>query len=383
MSATIVLNGVGLRRSVARVPQDPEAFWLNRLDADTVPVARSNFRRWMRWLHGKQGWETVTPRELLIRQLQAEDPYEVLDLLQEFIGTLVGRKSSKGKTHWAVTSFFRHNRCALPVDPSFKIRGDRPPVEGKLTVQDIVEAYHAATIRYKSIILFQWQSLLDNSRLIYANRFKADDIVRQIREGVHPVRVEMPGRKENENDPRGRFYTFIGKDAVDALVKYFDEERGWPKAGEPLWVQSNGQPLYKPTMEATWLRLFRRMGKIPKRKGPIGSRYGFNQHEIRDVATTYLHVNAKGEGLDMDCIHLWCGQVGEIDPLRYDKFYKETPYVTQQYTIAEKYLNIITKPTLPQQNKNLQQQIEELRLAVRALEDASHYKVTIGQRPAR
>jgi hypothetical protein len=250
----------------------------------------------MRWLHGKQGWETVTLRELLIRQLQAEDPYEVLDLLQEFIGTLIGRKSSNGKTHWAVTSFFRHNRCALPIDPSFKIRGDRPPVEGKLTVPDIVEAYHAASIRYKSIILFQWQSLLDNSRLIYANRFKADEIVKQIQQRIHPVRIEMPGRKENENDPRGRFYTFIGKDAVDVLVKYFEEERGWPRPGEPLWVQSNGHPLYKPTMEATWLRLFRRMGKIPKRKGPIGSGYGFNQHEIRDVATTYLHINAKGGG---------------------------------------------------------------------------------------
>jgi len=88
-------------------------------------------------LHGKPGWETVSPREMLVRQLPAEDPYEVLDLLQEFIGTLVGRKASKQKTHWAVTSFFRHNRCALPTDPSFKIRGDRPPVEGKLTVRDI------------------------------------------------------------------------------------------------------------------------------------------------------------------------------------------------------------------------------------------------------
>jgi hypothetical protein len=109
-----------LRRSVASVPEDPEAFWLNRLDSDTVPVARSYFRRWMRWLHTKPGWEAVTPRELLIRQLQAEDPYAALDLLQEFIGTLVGRKSSKGKTHWAVTSFFRHNRCGLPSDPSLR-----------------------------------------------------------------------------------------------------------------------------------------------------------------------------------------------------------------------------------------------------------------------
>jgi hypothetical protein len=251
------------RRSVAKVPEDPEGFWLNRLDSDTVPVARSNFRRWMRWLHTKAGWETVTPRELLIRQLKAEDQYGVVDLLQEFIGTLVGRKSSKEKTHWAVTSFFRHNRCALPSDPSFKIRGDRPPVEGRLTVQDIVEAYHAATVRYKSIILVQWQSMLDNSRLLWMNENRSDQVVSQIQQGICPVRIDMPGRKENENDTRGRFCTFIGKDAIEALTKYFEEERGWPKPGQPLWLQSNHKPLYKATMEATWLRLFRRMGKIP------------------------------------------------------------------------------------------------------------------------
>jgi hypothetical protein len=47
----------------------------------------------------------------------------------------------------------------------------------------------------------------------------------------------------------------------------------------------------------------------------------------------------------MDFIHLWCGQVGEIDPLRYDKFYKDHVYVTKQYLIAEKWLNIITNPS--------------------------------------
>jgi hypothetical protein len=263
----------------------------------------------------------------------------------------------------------------LPSDPSFKIRGDRPPVEGRLTVPDIVAVYHAATVRYKSIILFQWQSLLDNSRLVWANQYKADKIVEQIQQGVNPVRIDMPGRKEQENDTRGRFYTFIGKDAVDALVKYFEEERGWPKPGEPLWVQSNGKPLYKATMEATWLRLFRRMGKIPKHKGPLGSRYGYNQHEIRDVATTYLHVNAKGEGLDMDCIHLWCGQVGEIDPLRYDKFYKDTDYITKQYLIAEKYLNIITGK--PQELHAVAKENEEIRQRLARLEAVYTERLTL------
>jgi len=52
-----------------------------------------------------------------------------------------------------------------------------------------------------------------------------------------------------------------------------------------------------------------------------------NLHEMRDVATSYLHVLAKGGDPDMDTVNLWCGQVGEIDPLRYDKFYKHAAYV--------------------------------------------------------
>jgi hypothetical protein len=303
---------------------------------------------------------------MLVRHLQAADNYILLDLLQAYIGSLVLRKSSKRKAYSVVRSFFAHNRCGLPTDPSFRIKGDRPPVQAKLTVQDVVEIYHAATLRYKSIILFKWQSFLDNARLIYANVHCADEIVRQIQMDIHPVRFELPGRKENENDPEGQFCTFIGKDAVDALVRYFEEERGWPRKGEPLWIQSNHKPLTKPTFESTWLRLFRHVGKIPKRKGPLGSRYGFNPHEMRDVATSFLHTNAKADGFDMDCAKLWCGQVGEIDPLKYDKFYKDQDYLHSQYQIAERYLNVITGK--PQELKALSKENEELRERISRLE---------------
>jgi len=43
------------------------------------------------------------------------------------------------------------------------------------------------------------------------------------------VRIDLPGRKINENDIEGEYFTFIDRDAVDALVKYFEERRGWLK----------------------------------------------------------------------------------------------------------------------------------------------------------
>lgn len=353
-----MVQGV-VQRVVSKIPADPVEAWMGRLDRNTQVANRSLFNRWMIWLRKQPGWEYVTPRDLLVRQLQAEDQYEVLDLLQRYISSLVMRKNSKWKAYSTVKSFFMHSRCVLPIDPSFKIRGDRPPVQAKLTLADILEAYHAAKSCYRSMILFKWQSFLDNERLIYVNDHCSDEIVKQMQMGICPIRFEVPGRKSSENDAEGTFYTFIGKDAIEALTQYFETERGWPKRGEPLWRQPNGFNIQKESFEMMWLRLFRRMGKIPKRRGPVGSRYGFNLHEMRDTATTHLHVNAKGDGLDMDCIKLWCGQVGQIDPLRYDKFYKEVEYVTDMYKIAEKHLNIVTGK--PQEIKNLSKENEQLR----------------------
>jgi hypothetical protein len=367
----------------ARVPEDPVAFWLGRLDLDTQKAAKSHFNRWMRWLNKQPSWEKATPRDLLVRQLESEDGYLALDLLQSYIGTLVLRKSSKRKAYSVVKSFFIHNRCALPPDPSFRIRGDTPPVQAKLTTDDIAEAIAAANLRYRSMILFKWQSLLDNERLIYTNIHCSEQILRQLKAGVHPIRIDLPGRKSNENDTEGAFYTFIGADAIEALREYFEKVRGWPTPEAPLWVYSNNRPVMKAAFEATWLGVLRRIGKIPKTKGLPGSRYGYNLHEMRDEATTRLHTHAKNQGFDMDCVKLWCGQVGEIDPLKYDKFYRDRNYVQQQFLLAEPYLNIVSNPNPDvaaienEKMKTMQQRIEALEHIVKRFEKMTDTNVSL------
>lgn len=332
------------QRVAARIPLDPVQFWLERLDQDTRPANRSHLERWMTWLRKQPGWEQVTPREVLVRHLDSEDSYFVLDLLQKYVNSLVLRKSSKRKAYSAIRSFFVHNRAGLPVDPSFRMRGDKPPVQAKLSKIDIYEILLGAELRYRSMVLVKWQALLDNERLIYVSNQLSDQVVRQIKAGEHPVRLDLPGRKSNENDAEGSFYTYLGSDAVSTLIEYFEKERGWPRSGEPIWFNENGDPVTKSGFAATWMRLLRRSGKIPSKKGPPGSRYGYNLHEMRDEATTLLHTSAKNQGFDMDCAKLFCGQVGEIDPLKYDKFYRDCEYVRAQYLIAEPILNIVSNP---------------------------------------
>jgi hypothetical protein len=125
-----------VQRLAAKVPKDPVEFWLRGLDDDTRAAHRSHFEHWMKWLHKQPGWADVTPRELLIWQLEADDSYVVVDLFQSYVGSLVLRRSSKQKAHSVIRSSFAHNRRALPEDRSFRIRGDTPPVEAKLTVDE-------------------------------------------------------------------------------------------------------------------------------------------------------------------------------------------------------------------------------------------------------
>jgi hypothetical protein len=140
------------QRVAAKIPDDPQAVWLSRLDEDTRKANRSHFNRWITWLQKQPDWETTTPRELLVRQVESEDSYLVLDLLQRYVNALVLRKNSKRKAYSVVRSFFMHNRCALPPDPSFRMRGDKPPVQPKLSSGDILEILLGAELRYRSMI---------------------------------------------------------------------------------------------------------------------------------------------------------------------------------------------------------------------------------------
>jgi len=281
----------------------------------------------------------------------------MLDLLQKHVGGLRARKASKRKIYTVVKSFFAHNRCALPSDPGFRIHSDVPPVVSHLSVESILEAYLAANLCYKSAIMVKWQAFLDSARLVYVSKHLAEQVVPQIQQGIHPVRIDLPGRKSKENE--GQFFSFIGRDAVDVLVKYFEEERGWPKAKEPIWLIRDKKPFTKLAFEMAWMRLMRRVGRVPKKQGPIGSRYGYNAHDMRDVAISLCHTEVKKLGFDMDCCKFWAGQVGQVDPLKYDKFYQDSSYMRDQYLIAENCLNIISQK--PAGSPEQQKEIETLR----------------------
>ncbi len=301
---------------------------------------------------------------LLARQRAAktdEDRYAVLDFLQKWLGGDGKARRTKQFEYSAVRSFFLHNRCALPQDPSFKIRSNRVTVAPKLAVEHIHDIVKNATLRDRSLILVKWMALLDTKRLVHVGEHLSGQVVDQIKKEMNPVRLDLPSRKQNERP----WFTFIGKDAVDALKEYFEKERGWPKANEPIWLNHIGKAITVEGFKEQWIRLCRRCGLVPvERSDSPGTRYGFNTHETRDVAKSLLHTHAKAQGFDMDCAEFWLGHT--VDPLGYDKFYKDQEYVKKQYLIAERHLNILSTP---RESEQVQQQDERIKSLETQLQD--------------
>jgi hypothetical protein len=379
-------------RRVVSIHENPVAYYLSRLAPDNTHHAESQLRLFFGWLNQQDGWVGVTPRQLLVKQLQAEDEYAIVDLIQQYLdGRHELRAGSKRQTLTIIRSFFRKNRCALPEGAEFTIRAETPPTEAKLTVKEIREAVGGLSLCWRSLFLVKYQALLDTKRLAWLNLHGAEQITRQLREEKRLVRIDVPcGRKKNANERKGMYFTYFGADAAESLRKYFNDVRGWPGPGQPIWTWTKEDPhhtqdprvlpLDRRAISAKWLRLTRRLNLIPEKPAHgKNHRYGFNLHEFRDVAITELHVKAKSKGLDMDCTKFWAGQVGQLDPLKYDKFDKDQAYVEKQYQIAEPYLNILSNP-VAREHEELSKENEELRTDLaKVTQDLAQMRVSMDE----
>lgn len=274
------------------------------------------------------------------RAKKAGDEAVVLDKIQEFVLTRThGRFKTKQLAYCSIRSFLMHNRVMLPQDPSFIIRGDEPPVERRLTIENLKEIIGLAAQPWRSAILVKWQALLDSEGLIYVSNNHAEKIVKAIRSNAEILKLTLPGRKRRRNERA--FYTYIGKDALASLREYFERDRGWPNPGEPVWVYSyNRKQIKSGGFEEAWLRLTRRARLVPREPSKQHTtRYGYNAHNTRDLAISLLETVP---GLNPNCPQFWAGH--EIDPLGYNQFYNVKPeYVEQQYRLAEPHLNILTQ----------------------------------------
>lgn len=135
---------------------EPVRRWRERVSPNTFPTCFGYLYRFLKGV-GKD------PETAILWARETPDKYQVLDAIQNYVIRMDGRRyQTKECAYAALRSYFIHNRVMLPRDPSFQIRSDQPPVERKLTIDNLRELVGLATQPFRSMIMLKWMGLLDN-----------------------------------------------------------------------------------------------------------------------------------------------------------------------------------------------------------------------------
>jgi len=314
--------------------------WLNRLHPETRSSYSSAFKDWLLWLWSFPRWSGKLPSELLEWQENAKgrDRFILVDLMTQRVQEKGGTYSSMTSRLSHIRSFFHHNRVELPGLGGWRPRPTKEPVQGRLTVPQVVEIITHANLRDMAIFLTMFQSLMDMERFVQFNKKYAAALVDHLKHKSldEPFRINFPtGRKKNQ---RG-FYTYIHHDALQAWINYFDRQRGWPKEHDPIAVTMRSTAPSKTAIRATFTTIARKLRLRPQYNKR--EKTGVSPHEaFRDVVRSLLQT-AKKSGFDTTCAEYWMGH--SVDPYNYNKFTELEPdYVMENAKIAAEYLNVIT-----------------------------------------
>lgn len=303
--------------------------------------------------------------------------------------------STRRKAYTDVRSFYAHHLVPLPRSKLRPVRGvmkvetDTTAMQFLGMAKKVLDAKMAP--RDRSILLTMLQGGMDASTLSRAFSYVAfPQLARHFGgedwskwdPGKVPVRVDLVRPKTDY-----RFYTFVDRDAVEALRDWLNARRSVfgplkvrpspnPKlldTSDPIYVTDYGTPIEP----AYVTQLFRTYGiragvnlvpreKMPKFKG-AARRYPFHSHECRDTLVT-LGRRAK---VDMAVVNFFVGH--SIDRFGYDKSpWDEPEHFREEYSKVGRYLNIVSgreEQIREQVEKGLIPRIQELEKANKELAD--------------
>jgi len=300
----------------------------------------------MDWVRANGGkFSNMSPDELIEYQKNVDNgsQYDILDMVQRYTLSLNGlRLNTKLRYYTMVRSFFSHNRASLPSDPGFKLRGDKPKVEGILTVEMVRDIVLGSKKVYRAIILSMFQGALDHEMFQYWNVNGLDSLRSQLDDGFEIIKIDLPGRKNNRNDKP--YYTFIGTDAIKAIREYLEVRPEHDKNGNPTkgtFLNQYRRPITANALRMYWMRQLKKHSIIePTPELGRASRYGTNIHELRDLFKTQFSRSPADKWFVGE---FFMGH--QIDSLEYDKSFRYVDLYREQYRKAMPYLNIISDPT--------------------------------------
>ena len=299
--------------------------WLGRLGEGSRRSYEPQFTRFMDFVRVNGGpFKEMGADELIEFQKNVDNGsrYEILDLVQRYIGSKHGRLSSKKTTYAIIRSFFAHNRAELPKDPSFIMRGDVEKVVGKLKIEDIRDMVLSSNKCYRAIFLTMFQGGMDTASLLYWSENGLESLKEQLRGDPETIKIDLPGRKKRRNS--APFHTYIGVDAIKELREWLKVR---PEGHSSIFITKQGAPVSSKSLKMYWLQHLEKNGFI-ERGGDSSKRYGMNLHEMRDVFRSQWEKSpAKGSVAEFMMGH-------QVDPLEYNKAHRDEDWTREQYLLA-------------------------------------------------
>ena len=275
--------------------------------------------RWMvsafeRWLNSR-GFASLDEAAVFQKNAVGDDRYRLVDLAVEHVKEAGGTYHTMTSRYSSVRAFFMRKRCELP-----RVQVDFTPTRdasvGKLSLSSFRLLVDESGLPEKAVYLTLLQGLMDQKRFFDSFNPKGYELACHIKDkGVEfPFRVDfLRGRKGN----RHPYNTWIAREALTAWQTYFERERGWPKENEAAVLDQDGGPMSQIAFCHRHIRRLRRLNytKTKSRKD-TGTRYGYNLHELRDLARSLLE-KAKEDGFNTNSAEYWMGHT--VDPYFYNK----------------------------------------------------------------
>ena len=311
--------------------------WLDTFSVTTRQGCKSGIGMFETWLRGKGGFASLEDAVRFQKSAVGDDRYRIVDLLTDWLKNCGGAYKGLTWRNSIVRSFFRESRAELPV-VRLNLTPTRDMAVGRLGLDVFQTLLKSADLRDQAIYLTCFQGLFDQYRFFQYFNPKGYELGEYIKTTgtKEPYRIEvLRGRKSNRNS----YNTWIGHDALEAWKLYFDRKRGWPQEGESAALDRYGKPLTQHGFFRSHSRRLRNLHYI-NGYGTHASRYGYNPHELRDLARSILE-KARSKDFNTNSVEYWMGHT--VDPQFYNKIWKlDADYNLNQYRIAEKYLNILS-----------------------------------------
>lgn len=375
--------------------------WLENLAKSTRQRYVMVAFRFFRWL--EENSFNCNPGELIKLQKAAigEDRYKQLDNIQDWIRSLNPqmRVATKKMMYSCIRSFYAYRRAELPRDRAFKIRSEKAPVEGILTVEGLKKIILSSNLMYQAVFTSMFQSGMGWQQFQHFNEVDGWKQIKQhiFNEDQKPILIRLPARKHGGSYNKQPFYTFIGIDAQQLIRRYVKTMRGPINEGEPIFLNEKGNPLQRTDLRKFLTRHAKACGLIPevsplcpecnkktrrKRQKVNGKhkiyyvcecgfsvscedpklkafteafktvRHGINPHEIRDVFRSTWEISPANSLLAEFCLG------HDIDSNNYNKFYRNTEFTTREYMKAQPYLNILSQDPLKIKIVDMEEEIK-------------------------